>query len=51
MKTIGKGVADPCLFDRDALQEYVLACCEMGVGGFRDKPGKYALLRFRFRKR
>lgn len=30
---------DP-LFDRGALQEYVLICCQRPTGGLVDKPGK-----------
>ena len=27
----------------EALQRYILHCCEMPGGGFRDKPGKYVV--------
>jgi protein farnesyltransferase subunit beta len=29
------------MFDEDALQKYILVCCQ-DAGGLRDKPGKYA---------
>lgn len=29
----------PVLFDGDALQKYVLECCQVATGGLRDKPG------------
>lgn len=29
------------LFHREALQEYVLICCQRPNGGLLDKPGKY----------
>lgn len=29
-----------CLFDRAALQEYILLCCQKPNGGLLDKPGK-----------
>ena len=29
------------LFDRSALQEYILACGQQADGGLRDKPNKY----------
>lgn len=28
------------LFDQDALQEYILVCCQDKFGGLVDKPGK-----------
>lgn len=28
------------LFDREALEVYILKCCQLELGGFRDKPGK-----------
>lgn len=28
------------LFNRGALQEYVLICCQKSTGGLIDKPGK-----------
>lgn len=28
------------LFNRGALQEYILICCQIPVGGLIDKPGK-----------
>lgn len=28
------------LFDREALQEYILLCCQSNYGGLLDKPGK-----------
>ncbi|KAH7941942.1 hypothetical protein HPB49_018685 [Dermacentor silvarum] len=28
------------LFDQDALQEYILICCQEPAGGLIDKPGK-----------
>ncbi|KAG2210924.1 hypothetical protein INT47_000081 [Mucor saturninus] len=30
------------LFDREALQEYILLCCQSNYGGLLDKPGKGA---------
>jgi protein farnesyltransferase subunit beta len=30
------------LFDREALQEYILLCCQSDYGGLIDKPGKPA---------
>lgn len=30
------------LFDREALQEYILLCCQSDYGGLLDKPGKAA---------
>lgn len=35
----GAHLKDP-LFDRAALQEYVLICCQRPTGGLVDKPGK-----------
>lgn len=29
------------LFNRGALQEYILICCQKPTGGLIDKPGKY----------
>lgn len=29
------------LFDSEALQEYLLICCQRNNGGMIDKPGKY----------
>lgn len=29
------------VFHREALQEYVLICCQRSAGGLLDKPGKY----------
>eukprot|EP00041_Stephanoeca_diplocostata_P009789 m.152888 g.152888 ORF g.152888 m.152888 type:complete len:214 (-) comp17899_c0_seq2:1072-1713(-) len=29
------------LFDRDALRDYILFCCQSDNGGLRDKPGKH----------
>lgn len=31
---------DEWLFNQEALQEYILACCQHAGGGLRDKPGK-----------
>ncbi len=28
------------LFDQDALQEYLLICCQHPLGGLLDKPGR-----------
>ncbi|ORE21973.1 terpenoid cyclases/Protein prenyltransferase [Rhizopus microsporus] len=33
-------VSDDYLFDREALQEYILLCCQSASGGLIDKPGK-----------
>lgn len=33
---------DDYLFDREALQEYILLCCQSQYGGLIDKPGKGA---------
>lgn len=33
---------DDYLFDREALQEYILICCQSDYGGLIDKPGKGA---------
>lgn len=32
------------IFDRRALQEYILLCCQRPEGGLLDKPGKYVCL-------
>ena len=29
------------IFDQEALQEYILICCQHPFGGLLDKPGKY----------
>jgi len=34
-----KGVQE-AIFDAKKLQEYILICCQMNLGGLRDKPGK-----------
>ena len=34
---------DDLLFHREALQEYILICCQKPNGGLLDKPGKYVL--------
>jgi len=40
--TKNKKPFDICgFFDREALQEYILLCCQIQDGGLRDKPGKY----------
>jgi len=38
----GKSVvnADKWLFNQEALQEYILMCCQLASGGLIDKPGK-----------
>lgn len=35
------------LFNQEALQEYLLICCQHPHGGFLDKPGKYGTLLLR----
>lgn len=37
-----EGVEHDYLFDREALQEYILVCCQSYYGGLLDKPGKSA---------
>lgn len=32
--------SDSWLFNQEALQEYLLCCCQENIGGFIDKPGK-----------
>lgn len=32
---------DNWLFDQDALQKYLIVCCQEKTGGMRDKPGMY----------
>lgn len=32
--------ADKWLFNQEALQEYILMCCQLASGGLIDKPGK-----------
>ncbi|KAJ1882298.1 CAAX farnesyltransferase (FTase) subunit beta [Coemansia sp. RSA 1722] len=42
-KALGRNAKDDYLYDRAALQRYVLACCQdltKNTGGLRDKPGK-----------
>ncbi|KAJ2615491.1 CAAX farnesyltransferase (FTase) subunit beta [Coemansia sp. RSA 1365] len=40
-KALKRSQSDGYLYDRAALQRYVLACCQDGrMGGLRDKPGK-----------
>lgn len=34
------GPQEDYLFDREALQEYILLCCQAEYGGLIDKPGK-----------
>lgn len=29
------------LFNQEALQGYIILCCQHGTGGLKDKPGKY----------
>ncbi|KAL0079472.1 terpenoid cyclases/protein prenyltransferase alpha-alpha toroid [Phycomyces blakesleeanus] len=43
-KALEHGVNDDIdyLFDREALQEYILICCQSEYGGLIDKPGKGA---------
>ena len=36
----GDGDGDDMLLDRTCLQKYLLRCCQLPEGGFRDKPGK-----------
>ena len=36
----GEVGGDDMLLDRVRLQEYILRCCQLPEGGFRDKPGK-----------
>ncbi|KAH0949090.1 hypothetical protein HN011_006220 [Eciton burchellii] len=40
---LGKTFNDPehWLFNQEALQEYILVCCQHPQGGLLDKPGKY----------
>lgn len=33
--------SDHWLFNQEALQEYILICCQNPHGGLLDKPGKY----------
>lgn len=35
---------DHWLFNQEALQEYILTCCQNPHGGLLDKPGKYVIL-------
>ncbi|CAK1550512.1 unnamed protein product [Leptosia nina] len=35
-----KELIETVLFNQDALQEYILICCQSPEGGLRDKPGK-----------
>ncbi|KAJ1811851.1 CAAX farnesyltransferase (FTase) subunit beta [Coemansia sp. RSA 2598] len=42
-KALNRKAQDDYLYDRAALQRYILACCQntkKGMGGLRDKPGK-----------
>ncbi|KAJ2315068.1 CAAX farnesyltransferase (FTase) subunit beta [Coemansia sp. RSA 2611] len=42
-KALERSPSDDYLYERVALQRYVLACCQEGrMGGLRDKPGKSA---------
>jgi len=34
------------LFNQEALQEYILICCQNPHGGLLDKPGKYVIALF-----
>lgn len=34
------------LFNQEALQEYILVCCQHPHGGLLDKPGKYDMCLF-----
>jgi protein farnesyltransferase subunit beta len=36
----GEFAMPSCFFDRNALQQYVLICCQNVDGGICDKPGK-----------
>lgn len=35
--------SDYWLFNQEALQEYILICCQNQHGGMLDKPGKYVI--------
>jgi len=43
---LGKTFNDPehWLFNQEALQEYILVCCQHPQGGLLDKPGKYVMM-------
>ena len=49
LSTPGKGFnnSDHWLFNQEALQEYILTCCQNPHGGLLDKPGKYVITLFR----
>jgi len=42
-KSAGSFTFDHWLFNQEALQEYILICCQNSYGGILDKPGKYVI--------
>jgi len=43
-KSAGSFISDHWLFNQEALQEYILICCQDPHGGILDKPGKYVIV-------